>query len=99
MSSEYKIKNSIASCQEIIQHKLFKPNELATYSHKHGLSLVNKKYIIGLWRIGLLQADIIYSNLELEIEGLVPVVNESSSGYCYFDNRIISNKKNGCVPT
>lgn len=89
------IKEYIASCPEIIQHKLLKSNEFATYAHKHGLSVLSKKYIIGLWAIGLLQADVIYSSKKLEIDGLVSVGNNGDSEYCYFDDRDISYKKDG----
>ena len=95
MDSNTIIKQNIVSCTEIIQHKLLKSNEFATYGHKHGLSVLNKKYIIGLWTIGLLQADVIYSNKKLEIDGLVCVDKDSDYEYCYFDNRVIPNRKNG----
>ena len=99
MNSIITIKNYIASCPEITQHKLLKPGELVTYTHKHGLSLLNKKYIIGLWRIGLLQADVIYSNTKLEIDGLVSVDKQDDAEYCYFDNRVVPNSKDGWKKT
>lgn len=61
MNVDLKVKKDTASSLELIQSKLLKPNELATYAQKYGLSILNQKYIVGLWRLGILHADIICS--------------------------------------
>lgn len=89
------IKNHIVSSPEIIQHKLLKPNEFATYTHKHGLSILNQKYILGLWNLGLLQADLIYSEQILNIPGLTLLSSTGEEYYTYYDNRIVPPKEQG----
>ncbi len=89
------IKKHNVACPEIIQHKLLKPNELATYGQKHGLSILNQRYITGLWGIGILQADIVYSNRALDIDGLVQVQKIEDCHYSYYDNRVVEARKNG----
>ena len=77
------IKNEIASNAEIIPSKLLKASEFATYSHKHGLSILNQKYICGLWNLGLLQADIVYSEQFLDISGLILLSGIGKEYYTY----------------
>ena len=89
------IKCLIASSEEIIQSKLLNPNDLAKYSHSHGLSLLSKKYIVGLWNIGLLQADVIYSSEELNVDGLCEVHNTHNEDYVYYDNRMAHTNTKG----
>jgi len=80
------IKSAIVSVPEIIQNKLLESNEFSTFIQKYGL-FINKQYLIGLWNIGLLQADLIYSDSPLNIDGLVCVQNNNNEEYKYVDNR------------
>jgi len=89
------LKIGTVSAPEIIQHKLLKPHEFATYTHKHGLSLLNQKYICGLWSLGFIQADLIYSEQTLDIPGLTLLSGTGEEYFTYYDNRIVSPKEQG----
>lgn len=88
------IKKQTIEKQEIIQQNLLDPNGFAKYCHDRGLSILSAKNIKALWQLGLIQADLIFSDKNVNIDGLILMEgNHSREGFEYVDNRTVPVKE------
>jgi hypothetical protein len=79
----------VAKRHHIWQMDFLNANKLAEFSQKHGLSFFEKRDIIQLWQLGLLQADIIKCQQKIQHAGLIEHGMDEDEEYIYSDGRPI----------
>lgn len=79
----------IAKRHHIWQMDFLNADKLAEFSQKHGLSFFEKRDIIQLWQLGLLQADIIKCQQKIQHAGLIEHGMDEDEEYIYSDERPI----------
>lgn len=76
--------------------RLLKPEDLAKYANDMDLGHFTPSDIIGLWKIGLLRADLILSDEPIADLGLKELENISGEyKHAYCDFRHIKNRREG----
>jgi hypothetical protein len=88
------LRQSLAAHPETWQHRLQTPSELAGHCSKFGIGGVNEGVVMGLWRFGLLRADVVTSESELRMDGLVQV-HSTNGVFTYCDLRRVPSPENG----
>lgn len=65
------LRQLLAARPETWQHRLHSPPDLASRCRDFGVAGANEGVVMGLWRLGLLRADVVTSESALEIDGLI----------------------------
>ena len=65
------IRQTLASMPQIWQHGLLTAAQLRTFASERGIQVLNEETLLGLWRAGLLRADLVTSDAQLSVPGLV----------------------------
>lgn len=89
-------RSQLARSAEIWQFNLLSPHELSHFAAGRGIALFNGDAITNFWCAGLIRADLITAEHELEVPGaeLVSVENDIR---CYCDQREVEHKPGGTV--
>ncbi|KPL81953.1 hypothetical protein [Herpetosiphon geysericola] len=77
----------IAKRTFIWQMKFLKPLKIAGFAKDRSVNFWDS-HITQLWQLGLLRADLIKSNEEIDLKGLI-LVNNQKGNYIYVDTRIL----------
>ena len=65
------IRQTLASLPQVWQHGLLTAAQLGKFASERGIQVSNEETIRGLWQVGLLRADLVSSDAELSMPGLV----------------------------
>jgi hypothetical protein len=85
----------IAKHRRIWQMKFLNARDFAQFCHDRGLEDFREKGIIQLWQLGLLKADLVESDEELTIDGLVDRGINRDGRHVYSDERRLQQRSEG----
>lgn len=86
----------VAKTSQAWRGRLLDPEKFAALAKLLGFGWFTQDDIRGLWRIGLLRADLVSSDSAIEASGLLPVGSVADSDrWDYSDARIITHRPNG----
>ena len=88
------LRQLLAAHPETWQHRLQTPSELAGHCREFGIGGINEGIVMGLWRIGLLRADVVTSEADLRTDGLVQV-SSADGVFAYCDLRTVPSPEKG----
>lgn len=87
-------RRTLASMPQIWQHGLLLAAQLGTFASEHGIQVQSEGEILGLWRAGLLRADLVTSETELSVPGLVSALKiQGTNAFC--DQRHVPHRSRG----
>jgi hypothetical protein len=89
--SEVSINIEIQSCRQLPLLDAFK---LSQVTHDNKTSNFNEKHIKQLWQLAFINADVVYSNQPIELEGIINL-NVKDGIFYYADERILKEKSMG----
>jgi hypothetical protein len=87
------IRQKLAIMPQVWQHGLLTAAQLGRFASERGIRISNEETIRGLWQVGLLRADLVSSDGELSVPGLVAVAKVQDNTYC--DQRRVPHRPNG----
>jgi hypothetical protein len=89
--SEVNINIGIGSFRQL---PLLDASKLSQITHDNETSNFNEKYIKQLWQLAFINADVVYSNQPIELEGIINL-SVKDGIYYYADERILKEKSMG----
>lgn len=96
LSNLERMRIEVACEFEFWRRRLLSPKALAKLASDLGLGLFEASEIEGLWRIGLLRADVVTSNTSIDRAGLKKIDGLcEDANYTYCDFRQIQHRKDG----
>lgn len=87
------IRQTLASKPQVWQHGLLTAAQLGKFASERGIQVSSEETIRGLWQAGLLRADLVSSDAELSMPGLVAVAKAQDNTYC--DQRRVPHRPSG----
>lgn len=87
-------RSSLSKHHELWQFDLLKPQGLLQFARDRGVSLFNSETIEGLWRTGILRADLVVAQSGLEMPSLSLVSRKDGFAY-YCDTRPVEHRPRG----
>lgn len=88
------VRLKLVSMPQLWQHGLLSARQLGTFASERGIQMSREETILGLWRAGLLRADLVTSDDQLSMSGLVstePLLEAN----IYCDQRRVPHRPSG----
>lgn len=89
--------NKLIEMEGCRQIKLVDAKKLSKLSKDSEIMDIESDYIIKLWQLGFLNADIIYSKQQLNNIGLIELFCTEEGEFCYADERKLELGAHGCL--
>lgn len=88
------LRQSLASMPHVWQYGLLSAAQLGTFASERGIQVSSGETILGLWRAGLLRADLVTSDVPLSVPGLISASKlQDTNTYC--DLRRVPHRPSG----
>ena len=84
--------NHCIEVQGCRQMKLLDVKGLSKLAKNYGITYINEEYIVKLWQLGFINADVIYGNEQLAYKGLIQMSQSKRGEYYYADERVMEEK-------
>lgn len=85
---------ALATAPELWQYELLSARQMGVFASKLGVEVSDQETILGLWRVGLLRADLVVSDVQIAVPGLTTTKRLRRLN-TYLDHRCIHHRPSG----